>query len=101
MSGSGVNLHSGDIFNVQMSYDGTALVMQITDTVTQATFQTSWSVDIPSIVGGTNAYLGFTAATGGAAATQEILNWTYIPGSEGQDDFLKSPKSYSRGPDLH
>ena len=84
-----------------MSYDGTALVMQITDTVTQATFQTSWSVDIPSIVGGTNAYLGFTAATGGAAATQEILNWTYIPGSEGQDDFLKSPKSYSRGPDLH
>jgi hypothetical protein len=36
-------------------------------------------VDIPTAVGGNTAYLGFTAATGGAAATQEILNWTYIP----------------------
>jgi Chitobiase/beta-hexosaminidase C-terminal domain/Legume lectin domain/Bacterial lectin len=79
MTGSGIDLHSGDVFDVQMNYDGTTLVMQITDTVTQASFQTSWAVDIPTAVGGNTAYLGFTAATGGAAATQEILNWTYIP----------------------
>ena len=30
--GGGVNLHSGDIFQVQMSYDGTTLSMTITDT---------------------------------------------------------------------
>ncbi len=79
MSGSGIDLHSGDVLNLQMSYDGTTLAMQITDTVTQASFQTSWSVDIPTIVGGNTAYVGFTAATGGATATQEVLAWTYIP----------------------
>ena len=32
----GVNLHSGDIFNVQMTYNGTTLTVVITDTVTNA-----------------------------------------------------------------
>ena len=79
MTGSGIDLHSGDVFNVTMSYDGTTLTMQITDTVTQSTFQTSWTVNIPSTVGGNTAYVGFTAATGGSTATQEVLNWTYTP----------------------
>ena len=31
MSSSGVNLHSGDMFNVHMTYDGSTLSMTITD----------------------------------------------------------------------
>jgi hypothetical protein len=76
--GGGVNLHSGGIFHVHMTYDGTTLTMTITDTTTPAdTFTTSWPVNIPSIVGGNGAYVGFTGGTGGSTATQEILTWSY------------------------
>ena len=81
MTSSGVNLHSGDVFQVQMSYDGTTLTMTITDTVTNAKFTTSWAVNIPSIVGGNGAYVGFTAGTGAQTAVQQILNWTFASGS--------------------
>jgi len=78
MTSSGVNLHSGDIFNVQMSYNGTTLSMTITDASNSAdTFTTSWTVNITSIVGGNNAYVGFTGGTGGLSATQDILTWTF------------------------
>ncbi|HET7105977.1 MAG TPA: Ig-like domain-containing protein, partial [Candidatus Acidoferrum sp.] len=76
--GGGVNLHSGDIFKVHMTYDGTTLTMTITDTVNTAqTFTTSWPINIPATVGANTAYLGFTGGTGGATATQEILTWTF------------------------
>ena len=80
--GGGVNLHSGDIFKVHMTYDGTTLAMTITDTINAAqTFTTSWTVNIPGAVGGNTAFVGFTGGTGGAVATQEILTWTYTPGA--------------------
>ena len=75
--GGGVNLHSGDIFQVHMTYDGTTLTMTITDTVTSATFTTSWAINIPSTVGGNTALVGFTAGTGGQTAKQEIITWTF------------------------
>jgi hypothetical protein len=76
--GGGVNLHSGDIFQVQMTYDGTTLTMTITDTVVPAdTFTISFPINIPATVGGNTALVGFTAGTGGLTATQEILTWTY------------------------
>ena len=75
--GGGVNLHSGDIFQVHMTYDGTTLTMTITDTVTSATFTTSWAINIPRTVGGNTALVGFTAGTGGQTAKQEIITWTF------------------------
>jgi Legume lectin domain/Chitobiase/beta-hexosaminidase C-terminal domain/Fn3 associated len=80
--GGGVNLHSGDIFKVHMTYDGTTLTMTITDTVNTAqTFTTSWPINIPATVGGNTAYVGFTGGTGGSTATQEILTWSYGTGT--------------------
>ena len=78
LSNTGINLHSGHIFNVAMAYDGTTLKVAITDTVTGATVAQSYSVNIPSIVGSTSAYLGFTGSTGALTATQNILSWTYL-----------------------
>jgi Legume lectin domain len=75
--GGGVNLHSGDVMQVQMSYDGTTLTMTITDATTAATFTTSWPINIPATVGGNTAYVGFTGGTGGGTADQQILTWTY------------------------
>jgi hypothetical protein len=77
MTSSGVNLHSGNVFSVRLTYDGTTCRMTITDTKTAASFSTSSAVNIPSIVGSNAAYVGFTGGTGGLAATQKILTWTY------------------------
>jgi len=74
---SGVNLHSGDIVNVHISYDGTTLAWIITDTVTNASFAISFPVDIPSVVGSNVAYVGFAGSTGSLTATQDIVNWTF------------------------
>jgi hypothetical protein len=74
---SGVNLHSGDVLHAHLTYDGTTLTLTLTDTVTNATFTASQAVDIPTTVGNTTAYVGFTAGTGGSIATQSVLNWTY------------------------
>ena len=74
---SGIDLHSGDVFNVAMTYDGTTLKVTLTDTNTGNSNTQNYTVNIPSIVGGSTAFVGFTGATGGLAATQDILNWTF------------------------
>lgn len=78
LNGSAINLHSGDEMSVHMVYNGTTLSMTITDGVTGGTFSTSWTVNIPSIVGGNTAYVGFTGGTGGLTASQKIENWTFV-----------------------
>jgi hypothetical protein len=77
LSSTAINLHSGDIMNAQMVYDGTNLTLTLTDTVTNGTVTEVFPVNIPSIVGGSTAYVGFTGATGGLTATQNVLSWTY------------------------
>jgi hypothetical protein len=77
LSPTGINLHSGHVFDVTMAYDGATLKVNIVDTVTGASATQSYAVNIPAIVGGQAAYVGFTGATGGMSATQNILEWTY------------------------
>ena len=79
MTGSGIDLHSGDVFAVHMTYGGGSLAMTITDTATNAVFTHTWTIDIPTTIGATTAYAGFTAGTGGISATQNILTWTMGP----------------------
>ncbi len=81
LTSSGIDLHSGDVFGVAMSYNGTTLDVTITDATTGASATQAYTVNIPSIVGGNTAYVGFTGATGGLTATQSILNWVYSPTS--------------------
>jgi hypothetical protein len=76
---SGLNLHSGDVIQVNLAYDGTKLTVTLTDTVTMKTATQMYTVNIPSLVGGSAAYVGFTGGTGGSTATQDILNWTFAP----------------------
>ena len=77
LASSGIDLHSGDTFAVHIVYNGTQLALTITDTVTQKKFAKNFNVDIPTTVGGSSAYVGFTASTSWKTATQEILTWTY------------------------
>ena len=81
LSPSGINLHSDDTMAVQLIYDGATLAMTITDTVTLATWSTSFSINIPATVGGNTAYVGFTGSTASLSSSQKILTWTYTPQS--------------------
>jgi Chitobiase/beta-hexosaminidase C-terminal domain/Legume lectin domain len=78
MTASGVNLLSGDVLHAHITYNGTTLALTLTDTVTGASFTTSQAINIPTTVGANTAYVGFTGATGGESAIQQIVNWTYV-----------------------
>ncbi len=79
LTGTGVNLSSGDPMNVSMNYDGSTLNVTIMDLDTDASASQSYTVNIPSIVGGPTAYVGFTGGDGGLTSIPAILNWTYTP----------------------
>jgi len=77
MTASGFNLHSGHPILASLSYDGTTLTLTLTDQTANKTFTQNFTVNIPSTVNATSAYVGFTGGTGGYTALQKILNWTY------------------------
>jgi len=49
----------------------------------QGTVTETYTINIPSIVGGSTAYIGFTGADGSLTSVQDILNWTYSSTSSG------------------
>jgi hypothetical protein len=81
LTSSGINLHSGDVMDAHVVYDGTNLTMTLTDTVTGNSAVEVFHVNLPSVVGGSTAYFGFTGGTGGLTVTQNVLSWSYSSGS--------------------
>jgi hypothetical protein len=79
LTGAGIDLHSGHAFNVVMTYDGTTLRVTIADQSTNAHATQSYVLNIPSILGAATAFVGFTGATGGGTAIQDILSWSFVP----------------------
>jgi hypothetical protein len=83
---SPVNLVSGDPINVTIAYNGVALSETLLDAKTSATFSTAYITNLPNILGGTSAYIGFTAGTGlagpsGGGVEQVFSNFTFIGGA--------------------
>jgi sugar lactone lactonase YvrE len=73
---SGINLHNGHPFHARLSYDGVNLRVSITDLEQYAVFTGSYAVDIPTAVGGSTAFAGFTAGTSlNQIDTIKINNW--------------------------
>jgi hypothetical protein len=94
---STVNLLGPDILHAHITYDGTTLTLILIDTVSGVSFTTSSAMNIPAIIGGNTAYVGFTAGPG---ATQTILNWTYVGSSASTPAtatpiFTPAPGTYS------
>ena len=80
LQGTGIDLKNQNPKKVVLTYDGTTLTETIMDLSTMATFTTSYVVDIPTKVvplSGNLLYVGFTGATGGFTAIQDILTWTF------------------------
>jgi hypothetical protein len=63
---------------VNLTYSLGVLTASFKDTVTSDTYTTNFTVDIPGIVGGTTAFVGFTGADGGTVSTQVISNFTTL-----------------------
>ncbi len=82
LTNSGIDLSSGHSIQAHITYDGANLDLTLTDTVTKATWSYAFAVNIPAIVGGNTAYVGFTGGTGGLTANQEISSWTFTPGGD-------------------
>jgi hypothetical protein len=80
LGGGGIDLHAGAALDVTLTYDGTQFRVTVTDDANPAnTFSTTFSaVDIPGVVQGTTAYVGFTGGTGGSTSIQDIRTWSYV-----------------------
>jgi hypothetical protein len=81
---STVNIASGHPMNVTLSYNQAdhAVVETITDGTTSASQTRVFrNVDLPTLVGGSNtALIGFTGATGGVTANQNVRNFSFTSG---------------------
>src|SRR5262249_18048728 len=73
LAGAGIDLRNDHIFRVEMSYDGSQLKVKLTDETTRVSTSDSYKVDIPRVVGGFTAHVGFTASSGGTTGTPDVL----------------------------
>jgi hypothetical protein len=79
LTSSGIDLHSQDVFQINLTYDGTTLTETITDETlaSHPMFTHSYTVNTPALIGGNVAYAGFTGGTGGLTTVADVQTWTY------------------------
>lgn len=72
-------LSNGNVWTANISYNGSALNVSVTDPAKGTTFQaiSNYALNIPSYLGTNAAYVGFTAGTGAGYEQQNILNWSF------------------------
>jgi fibronectin-binding autotransporter adhesin len=75
-----VDLASGNPIQITLTYNPLDLTITETlvDMVTRSSYTNTFTgVDLPTVVGGTTGFIGFTGATGGAVALQTISNFSF------------------------
>ena len=77
LAGTGINLHNGDTFHVQIMYCEGTMTVVLTDKQTGAVATENFSIDVANAIGNGSAYVGFTGSNGGRTSIQNILDWTY------------------------
>jgi Chitobiase/beta-hexosaminidase C-terminal domain len=76
--GNGVSLNGANGVNVVIGYNGTTLTATLTDPVSGATWSTSFTVDIPTEIGASAGYFGFTGGTAYFNSNQLVTNWVHL-----------------------
>ena len=64
MAPAGINIQSGHLMRATLLYDGATLYETVTDTVNNATYTNRYTTNIPALVGGNSAIVGFTGGMG-------------------------------------
>jgi len=109
MSGSSINMQSGDEFKVVLTYNGATLTETVTDETTSASYSISYLADIPGAtglgllktLGGTGVnntnLVGFGGGTAVATGLAYIDSWVFTPLQSGAVTpvFSVTPGSYS------
>lgn len=68
----------GNLWSAWVDYDGTTLEVRVSSTgVRPAAPTLSWVIDIPAIMGGGTANVGFTAGTGAAFGNHDVVSWSF------------------------
>jgi hypothetical protein len=75
-----VNLASGHPIDWTVTYNGSSITLTMFDETTSGAYTNTFSVgSFPAILGDDTAYIGFTGATGGYNALQNISNFSFVP----------------------
>jgi hypothetical protein len=72
---------NGTVWTAWIDYNGSKLSVYAVDSANASkptTALLTYSVNIPTILGQDNAYIGFTSADGSASENTYLLNWTYF-----------------------
>ncbi len=77
MAPAGIKIQDGHIMQATLTYDGAVLREKVTDTATNTTYTNQYTTNIPELVGGDTALVGFAGGTGGARVQQNIRSWIY------------------------
>jgi hypothetical protein len=72
-----VVINSGDAINVALTYLGRVLTVNLTDSTAGTQFTMTTNVNIPAVVGGSTAYVGFTGSTGGSSSIQTVTDFSF------------------------
>ncbi|MBV8617072.1 MAG: PEP-CTERM sorting domain-containing protein [Acetobacteraceae bacterium] len=71
-------LANGDKWTATIGYDGSKLTATVQDgTAPPQTVIASFPINLASLLGTDNAYVGFTGSTGGGYENEDILNWQF------------------------
>lgn len=72
-------MSNGNLWTVNISYDGSVLNASLTDPAENAAHfaLSNVSIDIGSILGSNNAFVGFTSGTGAGVMNHDIVNWSF------------------------
>lgn len=61
----------------EIQYNGATLTVTTTDEVMKASSTQTYTVNIPTTIGGSTGYVGFTGGTGDLDADIRVLSWTF------------------------
>jgi hypothetical protein len=77
-------MSNGDLWSVNIVYDGSNLSVNVFDPAEGVTFTalSNYAIDISSLLGTNDAYVGFTAATGAGWENHDIVNWQFANTTE-------------------
>jgi glucose/arabinose dehydrogenase len=84
-----IDLNSGQAINAWVEYSGMGdrLDVFLSNTTTKPTSATlSYNIDLPAVLGGNTAHIGFTAATGGRSNGHTIETWQLTTTRDNGDD---------------
>jgi hypothetical protein len=77
---SPLDMFAGDWINVQLTYNGSVLHQVLTDATTLASHENFFPINIPAVVGGSTAYVGFAAGTGFYPGDQYLSDFHFVSG---------------------